>query len=83
MLFDGSLFQCGLDSANFTLMMVCIGVLAFADVCKRRGVCVRKIILKQDYWFRWVFIAASILLILLFGKWGPAFDKSSFIYFQF
>ena len=82
-LFDGSLFQCGLDSANFTLMMVCIGVLAFADVCKRRGVCVRKIILKQDYWFRWVFIAASILLILLFGKWGPAFDKSSFIYFQF
>ena len=82
-LFDGSLFQCGLDSANFTLMVVCIGVLAFADVCKRRGVCVRKIILKQDYWFRWVFIAASILLILLFGKWGPAFDKSSFIYFQF
>jgi len=82
-LVDGSLYKCGLDLPNFWLMLICIGVLAFADVCKHRGICVRKVVLKQDYWFRWVFIAASVLLILLFGKWGPAFDQSNFIYFQF
>ena len=82
-LFDGSLYSCGLDQPNFLLMIAGIGVLTVADVCKRRGICVRKVVLRQDYWFRWVFIAASILLILLFGKWGPAFDQSNFIYFQF
>jgi hypothetical protein len=82
-LFDGSLYTCGLDQANFWLMLICIGLLAFADVCKHRQICIRKIVLEQDYWFRWVFIAGSILLILLFGKWGPAFDQSNFIYFQF
>ena len=82
-LFDGSLYACGLDQANFWLMLICIGLLAFADVCKHRHICIRKIVLEQDYWFRWVFIAGSILLIMLFGKWGPAFDQSNFIYFQF
>ena len=82
-LFDGSLYACGLDQANFWLMLICIGLLAFADVCKHRQICIRKIVLEQDYWFRWVFIAGSILLIMLFGKWGPAFDQSNFIYFQF
>ena len=82
-MFDGSLYTCGLDRPNFWLMLIGIGVLGFADVCKHRGICVRQVILKQDYWFRWVFIAASILLILLFGKWGPSFDQQSFIYFQF
>lgn len=82
-LFDGSLYTCGLDASNFRLVLVCIGILVFADACKRCGVCVRNVILKQDYWFRWVFIAVSILLILLFGEWGPAFDQNNFIYFQF
>ena len=82
-LFDGSLYGCGLDLPNFWLMLICIGLLAFADACKRRGIRIRNVIIQQDLWFRCLFIAGSILLIMLFGKWGPAFDKSSFIYFQF
>lgn len=82
-LFDGSLYTCGLDLPNFWLMLTCIAVLFFSDVCKRRGICIRKFILKQDYWFRWIFIAVSVLLIMVFGKWGPAFDQGNFIYFQF
>lgn len=82
-LFDGSLYNCGLDIANFQLMLACIGILLFADICKRRGIRLRAVVLRQDYWFRWLFIAGSVLAILLFGKWGPDFDKASFIYFQF
>lgn len=82
-LFDGSLYNCGLDQSNFLLMLLGIALLFFADLCKRRGICIRKVILRQDYWFRWLFIAASVLALLVFGKWGPNFDKGAFIYFQF
>ena len=82
-LFDGSLYNCGLDRANFSLMVLGICVLFFADFCKHRGICIRKVVIQQDYWFRWAFIAASVLALLLFGKWGPSFDKAAFIYFQF
>lgn len=82
-LFDGSIYGCGLDIKNFWLMIFGIGVLLFADYCKCKGIAIRTVILKQDYWFRWVFIAVSTCLILLFGKWGPSFNEANFIYFQF
>ena len=82
-LFDGSIYNCGLDLPNFWLMVFGVGILLFADFCKHRGIRVRSVILKQDYWFRWLFIALAVTAILLFGKWGPQFDKNSFIYFQF
>lgn len=82
-LFDGSLYGCGLDSKSFTLMLLSIGLLLFADICKRKGISLRQHILRQDGWFRWGLMAASVLGLLVFGKWGPGFDQASFIYFQF
>lgn len=82
-LLDGSLYQCGLDSKNFWLMLICMCILLFADYCKQKGIQIRKVIEKQDYWFRWVFIAFSIWGILTFGIWGTQYDEANFIYFQF
>lgn len=82
-LFDNSLYTCGLDSKNFWLMIFGIVLLIWADNCKRKGVMIRTVIMKQDMWFRCVFISACILGLLVLGEWGPAFDKASFIYFQF
>lgn len=82
-LFDGSLYTCGLDNKNFGLMLIGVVILLFADYCKLKKIQIRQVILKQDYWFRILFFALSVLLILLFGKWGPTFDKANFIYFQF
>jgi D-alanyl-lipoteichoic acid acyltransferase DltB (MBOAT superfamily) len=82
-LLDGSLYNVALDSANFTLMLMCIAVLMFADIMKYKGVCIRQVIAKQDYWFQAVVIAVSISAILLFGIWGSGYNASNFIYFQF
>jgi len=82
-LFDGSLYTCGLDYKNFGLMIVCIIILLIADVIKHKGIQIRKRVLEQDWWFRCLFFASAIILVLLFGKWGPNFQKDSFIYFQF
>ena len=82
-LFDGSLYSCGLDARNFGLVAVSMGLLTLADLCKRRGHPLGKLLLGQDWWLRWLLIAAAILALLVFGKWGPGFDQASFIYFQF
>lgn len=82
-LFDGSLYNCGIDQKNFGLLMVAIVILIFADYCKHQGILLRKIIMKQDWWFHGVFVGTAICLILIFGMWGPAFDQANFIYFQF
>lgn len=82
-LLDGSLYQCGLDSKNFGLMLICLCILFFADYCKRLGIYIRHVIQKQDYWFRWFFISFAIWGILTFGIWGTQYNETNFIYFQF
>lgn len=74
---------CGLTGPDLILMLAGIGVLFFADLCKFRGIQVRGKILHQDYWFRWLVLSGGILIIVLTGIWGPGYDASSFIYFQF
>lgn len=82
-LFDASLYQCGLGGADFRLMLICICILLFADYCKIKGIQIRQVIIKQDYWFRWLFIAFTVWGILTFGVWGARYDAADFIYFQF
>lgn len=81
--FDGSLYECGLDRANFLLLMVGLGILLFADYCKVKEIQIRQVIIRQDYWFRWLFIAFAVAGILTFGIWGQGYDATDFIYFQF
>ena len=51
-LFDGSLYKLGLGAAEFRFMLICIGVLIFADIMKRMGISIRKIIGEQGYVFQ-------------------------------
>ena len=78
-----SLFRCGLDSNNFKLLIVSVGILLFSDVCKKSNIKIREIVIAQACWIRCLFIAVSVCAILLFGIWGTAYDATSFIYFQF
>lgn len=82
-LFDDSLFGLGLDWKNFIVLIGAIMILLAADVCKYKGIKVNAIILKQELWFRWSLYIAVIVFILIFGIWGPGYDESAFIYFQF
>lgn len=81
--FDGSLFECGLSRQNFTLMIWGILLLFVVDICKYRGISLRKVLAKQDYWAQCLAVAATVLGILLFGMWGAGYDAANFIYFQF
>ena len=82
-LFDGSLMLHDYDSAMVLPMTFFLGALLFSDICKQRGIAVRKVILRQDAWFRCLIFALSTAIVLLFGVWGPGFSEANFIYFQF
>lgn len=82
-LVNGQLYQCGLDSKNFTLILISIILILIADICKYRNINLREVIVKQGMLFQCLIIICSILLILLFGIWGSDYNESNFIYFQF
>lgn len=82
-IFDGTLFTLGVDSANFVVMFLSLGALVFADICKNRKICIRKVILEQDWWFRCLTVTLSVLVIFVFGVWGNISGNTQFIYFQF
>lgn len=82
-LFDESLYKLGLGRKEFQLMIIAILILIFADFIKWKGYSIREWICKQEKWFRWTFYIASILVVLIFGIWGPKYNSAGFIYFQF
>ena len=83
-LFDNSsLYNLGLDRTEFWFMIISIVILIIVDIIKWKGKSIREFVYKQDGWFRMAFYLIAIFAILIFGIWGPAFDESAFIYFQF
>lgn len=82
-LFDGSLYKCGLDQKNFLLAIICIIVLLIADGFKLKGHKIRTFICNQDWLFQVLFFALAVCFIIIFGVWGSAYDAKEFIYFQF
>jgi D-alanyl-lipoteichoic acid acyltransferase DltB (MBOAT superfamily) len=82
-LFDGSISNGIISQKNFYLLIMCLGILLFADICKLKDVKIRDVILRQNEFCQIVFFAFSVVFLLLFGKYGTAYNASQFIYFQF
>lgn len=82
-LWNGALYGLGVSKKGFFVMVFAIMILLFADFMKYRGIEIRKIILEQELWCRWLCYIAALWFILIFGIWGGTYDASSFIYFQF
>ena len=81
---DGSLglYTLGLDAAGFWLAVICILILAVADIIKEKHP-IRPMITRLPLVPRWILYFVFLYAILIFGAYGPGFDASAFIYFQF
>ena len=73
----------GLTVQTRNVIVISMGVLAVADICRYLNFSVIKWITKQGVWLRWLIYYAAIFGILIFGVYGPGYDASQFIYFQF
>lgn len=83
MLFDGSLYTMGLNATEFWIAIFAFVILAFFSVLQYRKVPIRATLAKQGIWFRFLVYITAIFIVLIFGVYGPNFDSSQFIYFQF
>lgn len=81
-LFDGTLLNLGLDGKELTILIVSIIIIIIVQLLQR-NINIRKVIQNQDLWFRWGIYIVIIIVIIIFGKYGPGIDPQQFIYFQF
>lgn len=77
---DGSMFQLGLDRPNFTLALLCLGVLLIVSCLQEGGKSVRQHLAEQNLVFRWIVLFALFFGIVLFGAYGLGYDAQAFIY---
>ena len=71
-----------LDEKDFYVLLIAVLILIVVDRLKEK-VQLRTFILKQNLVFRYLVYYMIIFTVLIFGIYGPEFDASSFIYFQF
>ncbi len=80
---NGSLLEMGLDSTQW--MVLCAGILILVCISafQEKRISLISLLQKQQIWFRWIVYLLVIFSVLLLGIYGPEFDTSAFIYFQF
>lgn len=80
--FDGSMYNLGLDSKDFTLSLLLIFGLLGVWALEKKTV-VSQAIYKQHIVSRYLIYTSLILSIIILGFYGNQYDASEFIYFQF
>ncbi|MEO9502333.1 MBOAT family O-acyltransferase [Nonlabens ulvanivorans] len=81
-LLDGSMYELGLDSKDFTLaILLIIGLLAFWSIDKRYPI--RTWLYRKHIATRYIVYLSTIFFILIFGYYGSEYNVDEFIYFQF
>lgn len=79
-LFDGSLYNYGLNQKNFYVALVGILIIWLVDIFHEKGMHIRKQLAAQPLLFRWIIYFAAIYTVIIFGIYGPGFNVSDFVY---
>lgn len=83
-LFDGSLYELGLDRSEAHVLLCALVILFLIDLIKYKKRQTLDMYLRSEtLWFRWAVMLGLIFYIFIFGIYGPEYDANQFIYFQF
>lgn len=82
-LFDGTMSTLGLSGLELAIGLFAIMILLIVDRMHHKGIRLREKLAEQGIWFRWMLYIGAVFTLLIFGIYGPEFDASQFIYFQF
>ncbi len=80
---DGGWLNIGLDINQMLVVMASVIVLVLVSVCHYYKKSIREVILNTNIIARWTIVFVMIFTILIFGIYGPGYEESQFIYFQF
>ena len=75
----------GFDGWDWGLLGVCTIFIFVVSLIQERndGTTIREMLDKKPFLFRLAVITAGIMMILLFGMYGPGFSAAEFVYMQF
>ena len=84
LLFNGGIYKLGLDRAEMNILVFALIILLLVDLIKyNKKQTIDAFLFEQNTWFEWLVIIALIVMIFIFGEYGPSYDPQQFIYFQF
>lgn len=84
MLFNGGIYNLGLDRVEMNILVFSVAILFLVDLIRYiKNQTLDLFLFEQNIWFEWLIIILLIVMIFIFGKYGPTFDPQQFIYFQF
>ena len=84
LLFNGGIYELGLDRVEMNILVFSLILLILVSIIRyRKKQTIDMYLMSQNLWFEWGAVIGVILLIFIFGEYGPAFDAQQFIYFQF
>ncbi len=83
-LFNGGIYCLGLDRVEMNILFFSLIILLLVDLIRfLRNQTIDVFLFEQNIWFEWLIIIVLIVMIFVFGEYGPTFDAQQFIYFQF
>ncbi|MCM1253901.1 MAG: MBOAT family protein [Clostridium sp.] len=84
LLFNGGIFQLGLDRVEMNVLIFSLLLLILVDLIRyKQKISIDIFLMKQNIWFEWMAVIALIVMIFIYGEYGPTFNPQQFIYFQF
>lgn len=72
-----------LPQKDFFVLLVSLIALMLVDYWKKQKKDIKGALDRQNIWFRWLVYYGLIFAVVIFGVYGPEYDASTFIYFQF
>jgi len=76
----GQIFSYGVNEKEMFILFLAILVLLVVGILQESGVKIRESLAKQNLLFRWAMILLLLLVILVFGVYGPDYNAKAFIY---
>ncbi|MBQ6437982.1 MBOAT family protein [bacterium] len=73
----------GLRGADFICLALALAALVAVDLAHERGIQISSWLTHQEWWCRYTIYTLLILSVVLLGVYGPEYDASKFIYFDF
>lgn len=77
--FDGTLFKCGLDIVQFTVLVFALTAAILAAVYGQKEN-IRQAVSRQNIALRWTAYIALSFAVIIFGMYGYGFNPQDFIY---
>ncbi len=68
---------------NCIILLVALIILAIVDILHEKQISVFSLVQDRNVVVRWIVYYALLWLVIIYGIYGPAYDSSTFIYFQF